>query len=182
LRIRIADIKEDGLALDLVEGVANFPVLQELHAKGESVFTQPVSVQLRAVLVSGMVEVTGRVATRVEMACSRCLGPAEVMVDSPFELTYTRELPDVEDEGGEEGVEIAAEDMGLILFAGEEIDLRGVIQEQVILALPFHPLCDPNCRGLCIKCGADLNEKACQCGPQDYNIKFAALKNLKIDD
>jgi uncharacterized protein len=181
LRIRIADIKDDGLSLDLVEGVEKFPVLQALQANGESVFTEPVTVHLRAVVASGMVEVSGQVATRAKMACSRCLKPSEVEVETPFELTYTRALPEIADEDGEEGVEISAEDMGLILYSGDEIDLRDAIQEQVVLALPFHPLCDRNCRGLCIKCGADLNEEPCQCGPQDFNIKFAALKNLKID-
>ncbi len=181
MRIRIADIKDDGLSLDLVEEVSNFSVLRELQEKGESVFSQPVTVHLRAVLVSGMVEVSGRVATHAEMVCSRCLKPAAAIVDSTFELTYTRELPELGDDGGDEGVEITAEDMGLILFDGEEIDLRDAVQEQVILALPVHPLCSRNCRGLCAQCGADLNEQECSCGPQDYNIKFAALKNFKID-
>jgi uncharacterized protein len=128
-----------------------------------------------------MVEVSGQVVTRAEMACSRCLNPAEVLVDSTFDLTYTRELPELGDEGGDEGIEITAEDMGLILFDGEEIDLREAVQEQVILALPIHPLCSRSCRGLCAQCGVDLNEQECSCGPQDYNIKFSALKNFKTD-
>ncbi|WP_432821301.1 YceD family protein [Trichloromonas sp.] len=180
MQIRIADIKDNGLSLDLVEGVESFPVLQELQGKGECLFTQPVTVNLRAFVVSGMVEISGHVATAAEIACSRCLKPAEVAVDSRFDLTYTRELPEVEDEG-EDGSEITAEDMGLILFDGDEIDLLDAIQEQVVLALPFNPLCSRNCRGLCPQCGADLNEQACSCGPQDYNIKFSALKNFKVD-
>jgi uncharacterized protein len=181
LRIRIADIRDDGLTLDLIEGVESFPVLRELQEKGEAVFTQPVTIHLRAILVSGMVEISGQVVTHVEVACSRCLNPAEVLVDSTFDLTYTEELPELEDEGDDDGVEITAEDMGLILYDGEEIDLREAIQEQVILALPIHSLCSRSCRGLCAQCGANLNDQVCSCGPQDYNIKFSALKNLKID-
>ncbi len=182
MRIRIADIRDEGLFLDLIEEIEDFPVLREMQEEGELVFSQPLSVHLRAVLVSGMVEVSGQVSTRAEMACSRCLNPAAVSVDSSFDLTYTRELPELEDDGGEEGIEVTAEDMGLILFDGEEIELREAIQEQVILALPVYPLCGRNCRGLCAQCGADLNEEQCSCGPQDYNIKFSALKNFKIDN
>ena len=181
MQIRIADIKDEGLSLDLLEEIADFPVLQELQKKGEVRFSQPLEVHLRAVLIGGMVEVDGRVQTLVEMSCSRCLKPAPVSIGSAFEVTYTRELPEIHEEDGAGEVEVSAEEMGLILFSGDEIDLRETVQEQVVLALPFHPLCDSNCRGLCPNCGADLNETTCECGSQNFNIKFAALKNLKID-
>jgi uncharacterized protein len=71
--------------------------------------------------------------------------------------------------------------MGLIPFAGEEIDLREVVQEQVIMAMPLRPLCDEACRGLCQNCGADLNEGSCACPPTDFSIKFSALKSFKAE-
>ena len=61
------------------------------------------------------------------------------------------------------------------------IDFTREISEQVILAIPFKPLCREDCRGLCAICGADLNEIECTCGRDDANFKFNALKNLKIN-
>lgn len=181
MQLRIADIGFDGLCLDFIEEIEHFPVLQALVQGKECNFLAPLKVGLRASLISGIVEVVGRVETEVEVPCSRCLNPASVAINAFFELTYVRELPSVDEESDEEGIELTAEDMGLILYAGDEIDLTEAIQEQVVLALPLHPLCARECRGLCPQCGANLNETTCGCASQDFNIKFAALNKFKVD-
>jgi uncharacterized protein len=43
------------------------------------------------------------------------------------------------------------------------VDLTNEVRESIILALPMFPLCQEACRGLCSRCGADLNETACRC-------------------
>jgi DUF177 domain-containing protein len=181
LYIRIADIKADPLCLDFVEAVSRFPVLQKLEKEGKCTFLRPITVDVRAVLVGGLIELVGRVETEVEVPCSRCLNPATVAVDALFELCYVRDLPEIDDESNEEGSELTAEDMGLIQFEGDEIDLAEAVEEQVLLALPLSPLCDKDCRGLCSRCGANRNNKNCGCTSQDFNLKFAALNNLKLD-
>jgi uncharacterized protein len=181
LYIRITDIKADALCLDFVEAVSRFPALQKLEQKGECTFLRPITVGLRATLVGGLIELVGRVETEIEVPCSRCLTPAAVAVDALFELCYVRELPEIDDESDEEGSELTAEDMGLIQFEGDEIDLAEVIEEQVLLALPLYPLCDNDCLGLCPRCGVNRNQKICGCASQDFNLKFAALNNLKLD-
>ena len=80
-----------------------------------------------------------------------------------------------------EEIEISAQDMGLIYFQGEEVNLRDGIQEQVVMAFPIRPLCRENCRGLCAACGADLNQVDCGCDLTPVSNKFAALKDLKLD-
>ena len=86
----------------------------------------------------------------------------------------------MDDAGGEE-VELSAEEMGLIPFAGEEIDLREALQEQFIMALPQRALCREACKGLCPHCGADLNRVSCGCEPPAFNSRFDALKSFKAD-
>ncbi len=178
--IRVEDIKEEGLRLDVVEEVEAFPVLREMAGRGEVEFLQPVSVRLRAFSVSGLIEIEGEVSTVARLSCGRCLDDYETAVESEFSLTFAKELPEVEDLAGEEGTEITAEEMGLILLEGEEIDLRESVVEQVVLALPLQPLCRRACKGLCSQCGADLNKEACGCGSANVNIKFAALKDFKV--
>jgi len=43
------------------------------------------------------------------------------------------------------------------------IDLNPDIREEILLDYPMKPLCTPNCKGLCLKCGVNLNEKKCGC-------------------
>ena len=61
------------------------------------------------------------------------------------------------------------EDIGLAYYEGEEIDLTPLVHEQALLALPTRPLCTEGCRGLCPRCGTNLNAGPCGCpaGPRD---------------
>jgi uncharacterized protein len=181
LRIRIDEIKDEGLDLESEEAAASYPTVVEAAEAEECVFVSPLQTRLRLVRVGEMIEVEGTVESRVRLACSRCLAEFEDHLAGRFALTFARELPEVTDETDGEEVELNAEEMGLILFHGEEIDLGEAIAEQVILALPMHPLCLEECRGLCPQCGANLNETDCGCERPAFNVKFAALKNIKLD-
>lgn len=177
--IRVEDIKGEGLLLDYEEGVEDFPTLVEIEAAGEYGFPSALSIHLRAQRVQEMIEVEGEVGTRVRLSCSRCLKEFETTLTARFSLTYSQELPEVASESDEEEVEISAEEMGLIPFHGDEIDLREAVQEQIVMALPVRPLCEEGCKGLCPHCGADLNRRDCGCRPPIFNSKFGALKDFK---
>ncbi|MEZ4599090.1 MAG: DUF177 domain-containing protein [Syntrophotaleaceae bacterium] len=177
--IQIERIKAPGLILDLEESPETFPVLREMEEAGECCFPSPVKVHLRAFRLQEMVEVEGQVETIARFPCSRCLNEFDLKVEEGFAVAFTRQLPEVQDEE-EEGAELTAEDMGLILFQGDEIDLTDAIQEQVVMALPVRPLCRPECKGLCSQCGADLNLGDCGCDRGDFNIKFSVLKDFKV--
>ena len=59
----------------------------------------------------------------------------------------------------EKEIELKLEEIGLLYFRGEEINLQQGIQEQVVMAFPLQPLCAEECKGLCLQCGSDLNRK-----------------------
>jgi uncharacterized protein len=177
--VRLKDIKEQGLTLDFAEEARLFPALAELVADREIEFLQPVRTSLKVVWAGAMVEVRGQSATRVKLPCGRCLVMQEVPIDAQYELTFVKELPPVSEEDDEDEIELGAEEMGLIEFHGEEIDLREAIQEQIIMALPLRTLCDEACRGLCSQCGANRNEADCQCSPTEFQNRFSVLKEFK---
>ena len=61
---------------------------------------------------------------------------------------------------------------------GEDgIDLAPVVRDVVIAALPIRNLCRPDCKGLCPKCGADLNQADCGCDREVVDPRLAALKD-----
>jgi len=179
LLIRIDEIKDDGLALEREAAADSFPALAEVEASGECVFAAPLAIALRVYRVGEMIEVEGAIQTRVRLACGRCLVEYDEPLASRFTLTFARELPDVSDDSEEGEIELSAEEMGLIPFSGDEIDLGDALAEQVLMALPMRPLCRTECRGLCPHCGANLNEVDCGCVSPVFNPKFAALKDLK---
>jgi uncharacterized protein len=119
--------------------------------------------------------VTGRVETRMRLACGRCLEPFEIPVDSPFELRYVPEAPASAD-GAER--EVDEDDLTTAFYKEDAIDLGELMHEQFVLALPMKPLCSEACKGLCVHCGTNLNKASCDCAPEWIDPRLAALKHL----
>ena len=65
-------------------------------------------------------------------------------------------------------------------YAGEIIDLVPLITEQIILQVPMKALCGETCRGLCPRCGVNLNLASCNCRNEDIDPRLAVLKNVKV--
>ena len=140
----------------------------DLYMEGENVF------------------VRGSMDGWVEVACSRCVGPVKVPVDDDLFVTFmpTARLPDkaADAEGDAEDDEAAEsddDDLDLYPYEGEEVDLAPLFRDQIVLAVPYAPLCDEDCKGLCPVCGTDLNTGSCTCDRAVMDPRWSALKNLK---
>ncbi|MBR9982123.1 MAG: DUF177 domain-containing protein [Desulfatitalea sp.] len=177
MKIQIQHIPSQGLALAYGNEARTFPVLKQLMDDGQCRFLEPIAVDLSVVSERDLITIDGVLATRVELACSRCLELFQMPLRHRFTLRYSREIPTDLHSGTGEPVALTAEQIGLVYFKGEEIDFQDSIQEQVVLALPFKPLCREDCQGLCPRCGADLNQGRCECGGVVIENPFAVLKN-----
>lgn len=179
--VRLDEIKEEGIERSFSVSATHFPELQALQESGEAVFRDQLHFALRLVRVGELVEVTGRLRTAIEARCARCLKKAGGEVTADFELTYSRQLPHPASGGDEDEIELSATDLGLVAFSGDALELDGLVEEQVLLALPYRPLCKEECRGLCPHCGVDRNIQSCDCTTTEiHEGKFAALKQLKL--
>ncbi len=177
MKIRIDELKDKTVELSAEEPLGGYPDLLALQEAGECIFRSPLQVRLTVVREYDHIRVNGRVETTLRLNCARCLAEFQMEINSPFTIFYMRSagLPQDED------VELAEEDMISATYEGNEIDFSTEISEQIILAVPFKPLCKEDCRGLCPSCGAELNVTECACGQNHVNLKFTALKNLKIN-
>jgi uncharacterized protein len=177
VKIRVDELKEKTVELSAEESLEDYPTLLALQRAGECIFLLPLQVHLTVAREYDHIRVNGRVETALSLNCARCLAEFQMVIDSPFTIFYIRAagLPQDED------VELAEVDMISATYEGDEIDFTTEIAEQIILALPFKPLCKEDCRGLCPSCGAELNITECACGQNHLNVKFTALKNLKIN-
>lgn len=133
--------------------------------------TQPVGVQVMLESVREGILVTGSAKTGGDAVCSRCLDPVRVPLVAQLQELYawTAEQAEV-DELGELGPHLD----------GEVLDLWPAIRDGLILEMPLAPLCDPDCPGLCARCGARLaDEPDHQHDATDP--RWAALSTLKND-
>ena len=90
----------------------------------------------------------GTVTAEAVGECSRCLDEVRLSVEPTFQGLFMYPDRQVEDEDDE------PEDV--YEFDGDTIDLEELVRDAVVTSLPFIPLCDPDCPGLCDQCGARL--------------------------
>lgn len=116
--------------------------------------------------VSAGVAVSGPLSGKIAYSCARCLKPFDR--DFRFEV---RELFAPE----------ASEDDDEYPIHEGHIDLEPMVRDTVVLAMPFSPLCRPDCLGLCERCGGDRNLGECTCGPE-ADPRWTILDQLQLDE
>lgn len=130
----------------------------------------------RAELLTSVQEIrlTGTLEAQMEADCERCLEPARESVSWSFDLFYRPS--DAVPGAGETALREGEIEIGF--YDGEGLDLKDVLREQVLLAMPMQYLCREDCRGLCPHCGVNRNLVACSCVPEVVNERWAALRRL----
>lgn len=178
MEIWIDNLKARPRRLAFEEPAEAFPLLRELALQGEVQFAGNISADVVATLVGSLVEVEGRLGCTVVLPCSRCLQPVEQLLELQVALSFSRQA--VVDAASAEERELTEDEVDLIPFEGDSIDLRSSLEQELLMGLPQHPLCASDCAGLCPVCGADLNHNRCDCTPPIFHGGLAALRGLKI--
>ena len=181
MEILIEQITEEDQVFEFEKSVKTFPVLAEMVANGECEFAAPIGTIVRVLRINDMVEIEGDIETSVRLPCSRCLQPFETLLKSHFAFTYMHRATDVIEDSEPQEIELSSENMGIVYYQSEKINLKDTIQEQVVMEFPLRALCKHDCKGLCPKCGVDLNANLCDCDRKSSPGKFDVLKNLKLD-
>jgi uncharacterized protein len=176
LKIRVADITEKEKLLSGEDEISSFPTLLQTQSVGECEFLSPVSYSLSVVKEYDHIRVQGKVGTDVKLVCSRCLTEFTGPLSSAFTIFYTKS----DEAQPQEEVELGEEDLISVTYSGDELDFTGEIAEQILLGLPFKPLCSDECKGLCSTCGIDLNYTSCNCSEKNASMAFSPLKGFKV--
>ena len=100
----------------------------------------------------------------MDVDCCRCAEELELDMEVPVEHILVTELQNEETDEF-----IIVEDM--------KLDIERLTLEDIYFAMPSKVLCDDDCKGLCSKCGANLNEGPCEC-KKDIDPRFEALLGL----
>ena len=119
---------------------------------------------------------TGTVSAHVETQCARCLEPVVLDVAGQATGYYLFDA-----QARPEGMEV--DEYGHVGADGT-VDLADAVQAALAYATPFVILCREDCRGLCPKCGANLNEDPDHAHEAEIDPAnpFAVLKDLKLGE
>ncbi|HVL64493.1 MAG TPA: DUF177 domain-containing protein [Actinomycetota bacterium] len=129
----------------------------------------PVRGDLRAESVVEGILVTGRAEAPVVATCARCL--RDVQTAASPELCELFVAP---------GTQVAP-DEDVYEIRGTDIDLEPALRDALTLALPLNPLCREDCKGICARCGADLNATSCDCSDDDVDPRWAILDAVRAE-
>lgn len=164
MKINIKKFREQEIANERVEDTLSFE--QKPEQVSDFRFAEPVNVIAEIEKQEDAILVTGSVSARLSVVCDRCGEEFEFTLKNNFTTLFTGgpgiagygECDEIED-GEIENRDISA----------DEIDLTDDICQCIILGMPMKLLCVPDCKGLCVDCGENLNNSSCECSKQKYN-------------
>jgi len=134
MNLNLSQISLEGLILD-----------EKISARGLELetddvkFRGPIKIKAFVTRITNAVTVDMVLNATIDLICGRCLSGFGLDLKKTLRLNYQAEK------------------------TTQIIDLEPEIREEIILDYPIKPLCKPDCKGLCPKCGINLNEKNCDC-------------------
>lgn len=118
---------------------------------------------------AGVLLLNGQITARLQGVCDRCASPFQREVRYPIEAVLVTELCDEENE-----------DQWVFELNGNCADLDEIVRTVFVLSMDSKLLCRDDCKGLCCRCGKNLNDGPCGCG-KELDPRFAALQQLLKD-
>ena len=128
-------------------------------------FSKPMHVKGTITNNTKSLEFTGKVTGEMQVLCARCRKALTVPVD--FDISEV-----IMQDNGEEI------DDDVLVISGEEIDIYDVILNSFLMNVEGKYLCNEDCKGLCSKCGADLNLGECGCDQEVIDPRWAKLAEI----
>lgn len=113
----------------------------------------------------------------IVLPCSRCLKEVTRSLEVETAFSFFAELPPGEE--GSDEVEVSSDELDIYLFEDGGVDLRKPVRDSLIMAVPLQSFCYKDCKGLCERCGADLNDGPCGCLPETADPRWEALARLR---
>ncbi len=119
-----------------------------------------------------------RLRFEVNQVCSRCAEPFALSVQHPFGVALAH-VPAGQARESTENEE--SEELDITYFSGNELELAPILEEQFVLSMPYQAVCQTDCKGVCQRCGKNLNLASCTCASGSKPNAFSALKDIKIE-
>lgn len=145
--------------------------VDDIEVNGQKItFVNPINAFGEVVNVNGFFEVTGQTSAMISTQCTSCLEPFAINLKGSLQEVYAR---------SEEIIENSNPDSEMIGFEGDVIDIEPEVIKSLLIELPMRLVCSTECRGLCHRCGTNLNVKQCNCQTEDIDPRLAVLTKLK---
>ena len=131
-------------------------------------FRQPVRLEGEVSDDAGAITLSATVYAHVTTRCARCGKPVEYDKETDVEFLLVKEL-----EGEEEDLR---DDVYLV--ESDVVELDDILIPELLLDMEMAVVCDEDCKGLCPKCGKNLNQGECGCVVKEVDPRLAVLQKF----
>ena len=169
--IEIEDLKSEPLHVHHV-----YSVREINFSHKDAALSAPVATDFVLTHKDRDLRVDGTFKTAVRFTCSRCTKEFSRPLAASFDLSY---LPQPKWTSEEAEIELRYEDMDIAYYDGVGLDVDLMVMEQIELSMPMKFVCREDCKGLCYRCGADLNEGTCLRSKEEIDPRLSVLLDFK---
>ena len=128
--------------------------------------TEPVKAEGTVRNTAGVLVMKGLITTCIHGICDRCAAEFDREMELPIDAVLVTELANEENE-----------DEWVFTLEGDSADLDDIVRTIFVLNMDSKLLCSDDCKGMCCRCGKNLNEGPCSC-EKEIDPRLAALKQL----
>ena len=139
--------------------------MDDVGIDGTNPFVSPIEASGTAETENGAVRLKAEVSYEFKAECNRCLAEIHEWKTERYEHLLLLSEDDVPDDT-------------YVRVTEEAIELSELLREDIILNLPTVLLCREDCKGLCPKCGQNLNDGPCGCKEDSVDPRLEILKTL----
>ncbi len=143
------------------------------HLSPDYVFDDDSQANFHLNLEGTTIVLKGNVSAKYQTPCARCAEDTK----QEIKLNLQMILKPISSRDAEKDSD---EDIDFGFYDGKEVNCSVIVEEQLVLALPFSALCSESCKGLCVSCGTNLNDSTCECKPTTGDERFAVLQSIKF--
>ena len=132
------------------------------------VSSEPITITVKN-LGNRKLEVTGGAKVTLAIPCARCLEPVEYTSELEFDQELDMKVSD------NDRVKNLDEQSYL---TGYNLDADQLVDNELLMDLPMKVLCKEDCKGICNKCGANLNVNTCDCDTRSLDPRMAVIQDI----
>lgn len=156
---------------NLSDGLHHFRFIEPITTVGlEIPFEGNVEVNVELKKAHNQIILDSAVLTDTKFECDRCTAYFNRTLSTNYKMVYLL---------GVEPVESESDNIIYLSYETDMIDISNDVRDFSILSLPMKRLCSEDCKGLCYKCGKNLNEGDCSCIKEETNTRWLPLIELK---
>ncbi len=156
---------------NLSDGIHNFNFDEPAANLGlEEPFFGNINVDVELTKIHSQVVIKAKLSAQTEFECDRCTKDFKTTLTSSYKMVYML---------GTEPEDTQAINLTYLPADADKIILDNDVRDYAMLAVPMKKLCTEDCKGLCVKCGKDLNEGDCGCKRDEIDDRWLPLMELK---